>query len=566
MDETTPTNAGAAADPCIADGVRLARNAIQEFAARPEYAWNGTELLANLRAVHELEAVLEAAKLGLIAALDARPELIAEARPGKAAITYLTRALRLSRSQATRDAAAAAAIASASPELPAMGAALAAGEVSRAHLDIAVKVIDAMPRVVKNLVSEDGVTGSEVIDELLTEQALTGPPGRVDDLGRDLLNTLDPKRAERLDDDAVIRRSGTIVKDSMGMGLFRFTLDPATTALTLPVLERWSVPFAAGQGLDERGQPMLLRDQRSRGQRLADAFAAIVATVAGVDPATGRRLDDTSADETGSGETGSGETSSDHPAGSDDAHDDHDDVDGQAAMAADYEATIADDSGEGYALLPLMGTGARQVEVLVLATLDQLAAAHGADDLAARTAGLAHLSIAGTSGGWAGSSLDPATLARLSCDSPLRRALLTPDGAVLNLGRRQRLATPNQKKALAARDHGCAIPGCGAPPEYCDVHHVTPWAMGGPTNIDSMILVCSRDHTALHAGIYSVEMRDGIPWVRLPSWIDAFRPWVRNTTHQHRQKARCKAQQLRTQLGLRWQDTDEGGERWSIAG
>jgi hypothetical protein len=220
----------------------------------------------------------------------------------------------------------------------------------------------------------------------------------------------------------------------------------------------------------------------------------------------------------------------------------------------------------GSSFFPFNGTGSNQVEVLVLATVDQLAAAHGADDPASRTAALAHLSVSGTGGAWPGSTLDPVTLARLSCDSPLRRALLTPDGAILNLGRRQRLAAPSQKKALAARDHGCVVPGCGAPPEWCDVHHVIPWAEGGFTDVNSMILVCPRDHTAVHAGIDSVEMRDGIPWVRLPSWIDAFRPWVRNTTHQFRQNACGKAQQLRSQVELRWPDSGEGNLPWSKAG
>lgn len=53
------------------------------------------------------------------------------------------------------------------------------------------------------------------------------------------------------------------------------------------------------------------------------------------------------------------------------------------------------------------------------------------------------------------------------------------------------------RTALAARDIGCIIPGCGAPLEWCDAHHVIPWANGGPTTLDNLALLCGRHHTAV---------------------------------------------------------------------
>jgi hypothetical protein len=177
------------------------------------------------------------------------------------------------------------------------------------------------------------------------------------------------------------------------------------------------------------------------------------------------------------------------------------------------------------------------METCLVATIDQFAAAFGAGDPAALGAGLARMGLAGTVGTYPGATLDPAVLARLACDSPIRRVLLDEKGAVLQYGRAQRLASTHQKRALAVRDGGCVIPGCHAPPEWSDAHHVISWEQGGVTGIDNLVLLCGRHHTAHHAGVYDLQIRDGVAWVRLPSWQHPERPWLRNTTHDHHQLA-----------------------------
>ena len=189
-------------------------------------------------------------------------------------------------------------------------------------------------------------------------------------------------------------------------------------------------------------------------------------------------------------------------------------------------------------------------ELVVVTTVDQLAAAQGVLDVAAQGAGLAQMSLAGGGGDWPGSSLHPSTFGRLACDAVLRRVLVAPNGSVMNLGRARRLASPGQRKALFARDKGCTVPGCGIPAEWCDVHHVIPWSKGGSTNTDSMCLLCPRHHTAVHAQIWQIQMNDGIPWVKPPGWVDVRRRWFRNTTHEHRTRARRAAQNLTRQLKL----------------
>jgi hypothetical protein len=69
---------------------------------------------------------------------------------------------------------------------------------------------------------------------------------------------------------------------------------------------------------------------------------------------------------------------------------------------------------------------------------------------------------------------------------------------------------------------------------------------GGLTVIDAMVLPCGHHHTALHAGVYQIAMRDGLPRVRVPSWQDQARPWLRNTTHGHLQIADTLARTMLT--------------------
>src|SRR5581483_11645006 len=57
-------------------------------------------------------------------------------------------------------------------------------------------------------------------------------------------------------------------------------------------------------------------------------------------------------------------------------------------------------------------------------------------------------------------------------------------------GRTTRCATPAQRLVLTATEHGCTFPGCDVPAAWCQVHHVTDWANGGPTDIVNETLAC----------------------------------------------------------------------------
>ncbi|BDC74460.1 HNH endonuclease signature motif containing protein [Prescottella equi] len=119
--------------------------------------------------------------------------------------------------------------------------------------------------------------------------------------------------------------------------------------------------------------------------------------------------------------------------------------------------------------------------------------------------------------------LSIATARRLACDCHLT-AIVMDDGVPLNLGRTSRTVSKKQRRALIARDHGCAFPGCGTAPAHCEGHHVKHWADGGPTDLDNLVLLCRYHHTLLHHSHWDVKIGvDRKPWFTPPSTVDPYK-------------------------------------------
>ena len=141
-----------------------------------------------------------------------------------------------------------------------------------------------------------------------------------------------------------------------------------------------------------------------------------------------------------------------------------------------------------------------------------------------------------------GDTLDPATLAALTCDSPLTTAIgHTPDHPTspdsphspgsstdspdssteldrlrrrlagilpvpigarfepLHLGRTARLASRAQRLAVILRDRTCRHPGCDRGPRWSHIHHTNEWdADHGHTDLPDLVLLCWEHHTRLH--------------------------------------------------------------------
>ena len=98
----------------------------------------------------------------------------------------------------------------------------------------------------------------------------------------------------------------------------------------------------------------------------------------------------------------------------------------------------------------------------------------------------------------AGSPLTDQVMALIGCDAQFATLTVDNKRAVLDMGRTQRLATPEQRNAARARDRGCVFPGCGAHPNHCDIHHIIAWNSGGSTDIVNLASLCRHHHGVTH--------------------------------------------------------------------
>jgi hypothetical protein len=102
-----------------------------------------------------------------------------------------------------------------------------------------------------------------------------------------------------------------------------------------------------------------------------------------------------------------------------------------------------------------------------------------------------------------------ATLEQTACHATVSRVVTAGDSVVLDMGRRTRLATRGQRRAVSIRDRSCTFPSCRRGPEWCDVHHVVGWFRGGPTDVDNLVLLCRRHHTLVHQTRWEITPTPG---------------------------------------------------------
>jgi hypothetical protein len=542
---------------------------------------------------------VEAARLAAIRALDARPGAVAGASVGRVAATFLVGRLHVDPGRAAADVAAAHAFDPESGSLPAVGAALAEGLITKEHAVVCVKAASRLPKRLQNVqiptdpddedpagaglaadseTASDGgacddaeprvLSGAQVADRWLARQACRFGVREVGRLGDQLLALLAPERTDRFDRDAHLRRGVSFYRDSTGMGVLRAQLTPADAVLMDALLAAVSAPTPARACLtradnDRDGQAdrdgdadrdgkhlAMIRDDRTRSMRQYDGLMAVLH--AGI-ARTGTTPTDS---DTTAGDSASGDTAADHA-----ARDSHADPDGHDDASNSSSTNSSGGAGRGSSGAGSGCTGSGSfaaptppVTVLITATTEQLIAAgiaastrtptaastgNATSAQQPPTAGLAHVQHTGP--------VHPDLLAYLTCSPTLQRVLLAPSGAPLDVGRSHRLATTAQRRALAARDGGCVIPACGCPHEGTDAHHLVPWSRGGGTDLDNLVSLCPAHHQQVHAGVWTIEIIDGIPWARPPSWIDPQRRLTRNTFHRH---ATPTTQRLGQQLRL----------------
>ncbi|EUA36259.1 hypothetical protein I549_2463 [Mycobacterium avium subsp. avium 2285 (R)] len=89
----------------------------------------------------------------------------------------------------------------------------------------------------------------------------------------------------------------------------------------------------------------------------------------------------------------------------------------------------------------------------------------------------------------------------------------------LYLGRSRRVASPDQRVVLYAKDRGCTHPGCDAPGYWCEVHHLDEWATGGLTDVDNLTFACGTHHKLIENGWRTNKLADGrTAWIPPPQW------------------------------------------------
>ena len=116
--------------------------------------------------------------------------------------------------------------------------------------------------------------------------------------------------------------------------------------------------------------------------------------------------------------------------------------------------------------------------------------------------------------------VNASTVRKIACDADIIPVLLGSEGRILDIGRTTRIFPPHIRKAITARDQGCAFPGCTIPAPWCEAHHITYWSHGGPTSTDNGTLLCSHHHHLIHKEQWHIQVKTGIPWFIPPPHID----------------------------------------------
>ncbi len=120
-----------------------------------------------------------------------------------------------------------------------------------------------------------------------------------------------------------------------------------------------------------------------------------------------------------------------------------------------------------------------------------------------------------------GGQMTPAAARMACCDACVIPIVMGGAGQPLDVAVMRRTIPDHMRRAVAARDRGCAHPGCDRTPSWCQVHHVIPWEHGGETKISNLVMLCKTHHREIHTSEWAVQIApDGIPEFTPPKWID----------------------------------------------
>lgn len=124
--------------------------------------------------------------------------------------------------------------------------------------------------------------------------------------------------------------------------------------------------------------------------------------------------------------------------------------------------------------------------------------------------------------------IHPANAETALCDVELVGQIWNGQDIVLNEYRSKRIFTTAQRKAIFARDKGCQAPGCSVQATYCQCHHRKEWSNDGMTNENNSVTLCSRHHSDVHNGKWTIRRLDGLTYFQPAPWVDPYQPLLRN--------------------------------------
>lgn len=118
------------------------------------------------------------------------------------------------------------------------------------------------------------------------------------------------------------------------------------------------------------------------------------------------------------------------------------------------------------------------------------------------------------------SFLPPEVALRLHCFVGVTPVTLIGDRQILSIGRESRRFPDNIRRAILARDRGCAVPGCHWPAAWCELHHIEYWSQNGEISTANGVLVCAHHHQALHAKMLALVRENGQIKFKLHPLVD----------------------------------------------
>ncbi|WP_344946764.1 HNH endonuclease signature motif containing protein [Terrabacter ginsenosidimutans] len=362
------------------------------------------------------------------------------------------------------------------PRWAALAARVAASEIPVGHAAAIIRFHDDVARI----------ADPEHLDAIITSMIEASDVLTARELGRLIAHaraTLKPP-AERESEEAGLRlgRSFRKVRSCAGFTVFELRLDPEGAAIVEAAIDRLSRP-----------RPDLAADlppESASGAGSGSGSGSGPGSGSGF--ASGSGSDASRAEKAGtrpSRESREGEVESEDPCAG-------------AARPVDLRAAA---TRRADALLEIIGRGVAAPEGVTRSPRTTLVVTMSLEALMDALRGVGMLDT--------DAALSPSAVRRLACEAGIVPMVLGAQSEVLDLGYTRRLFTPAQRRALAARDHGCSYPGCTVPPMWCQAHHVTHWLHGGPTDLRNGALLCGRHHIVVHQrGLTATVAATGVTW------------------------------------------------------